>query len=36
MSPIRKLMIYTNLKFLYTFEITALMLKIPQQTLTNV
>ena len=35
-SPIRKLKIYTNSKFLYRYEITALMLKILKQILTNV
>ena len=35
-SPIRKLKIYTNSKFLCKYEITILMLKIPKQILTNV
>ena len=36
MNPIQKLKIYSNSKFLYRYEITALMLKIPKQILTNV
>ena len=36
LHEIRKLKIYTNSKFLCRYEITALMLKIPKQILTNV
>ena len=35
-SPILKAKIYTNSKFLCRYEITALMLIIPKQILTNV
>ena len=36
MSPIQKLKIYTNSKFFYRYEITALMLKISKQILNYV